>query len=75
MAYQRDLFLGDVTNKRLKEIEKENRCKITYNSKGKIKSLFGYIKAVDKSKQREKTKEERDQAELGGQEYWSTFRR
>ena len=72
---QRDLFRGDVTPQRLKEIKKDNRDEIATTSKGKIRTLFGYINAVNKSKQREKTKEEREQAELGGIEYWSTFRR
>lgn len=72
---QRDLFRGDVTPKRLKEIKHENRDTLRYDSKGNSRSLLGYIRSVKKSKQREKTKEERDAAELGGQEYWSTFRR
>lgn len=72
---QRDLFRGDVTEQRLNEIKRENKNRLTYDSKGKIRSLLGYIRSVNKSKQKEKTKEEREAAELGGQEYWSTFRR
>lgn len=72
---QRDLFRGDVTDKRLKEIKRENKDRLTYDRKGKSRSLLGYIRSVNRSKQKEKTKEEREAAELGGQQYWSTFRR
>ena len=71
---QRDLFRGDTTLKRLKEIKKENIDRISRDRKGKVRTLFGYIKAVEKSKQKE-NKEEKQEAELGGQEYWNTFRR
>ena len=71
---QRDLFRGDTTLKRVKEIKKENIDRISRDRKGKVRTLFGYIKAVEKSKQKE-NKEEKQEAELGGQEYWNTFRR
>lgn len=44
--------------------------KITYDSKGKLRSMAGYEKAVKKSKQREHA-DERDNAERGGTDYWS----
>lgn len=67
---QRDLFRGDVTSRDVKRVLKENKNDIIYTKKGKIRSLFGHINKISKSKQCE-TKEEREAAEQGGTEYWS----
>ncbi len=71
---QRDLFRGDVTGKRIKEIKYDWRDKITFNSKNKIRTLFGYIRNIKRSKACELL-EEKQNLENGGTEYWSTFRK
>ncbi len=71
---QKDLFRGYEDKKLIEEIKRKND-KITKTSKGKTRSLLGYIRAVNKSKQREKYKDEREAEENGGTEHWRTFRR
>lgn len=72
---QKDFWHGDADPKMADDaVKRLSSQKLYKKANGKNRSLFGYITAVKRDKQRERP-EEMENAENGGTNYWGRGRR